>query len=58
MRKLTKESAERIVHDNIGKNKTIILDGKATLGKCAAFDYLVNQHGYIFTNHWLRRMPK
>jgi len=48
MKKWTKESAERFARENIGSNKTCILDGNLSLGKLSAMDYLVNYHGYIY----------
>jgi hypothetical protein len=48
MKMWTKETAERTVSKMLGKNKTIILDGHATLGLLSACDYLVNEHGYRY----------
>jgi len=48
MRKWTKETAERMLKDNlVPDNKTIYFNGDATLGKCSAADYLTNHCGYI-----------
>lgn len=44
----TKETAEREIASNRGENKTIFLDGTATLRKCSAMDYLVKNCGYIY----------
>jgi hypothetical protein len=44
----TKESAERIIKNQIGKTHAIILDGTMTLGMLSAADYLVKHHGYWY----------
>lgn len=49
MKKWTEETAKRVAAQNIGESKVIFLDGKATLSVCSAFDFLVNHHGYIFS---------
>lgn len=48
MKTWTKESAERIIKNQIGKTHAIILDGTMTLGMLSAADYLVKNHGYWY----------
>jgi hypothetical protein len=48
MKNLWLEEAERKAKNVIGKGKTIILDGTATLGLLSVTDYLVNHHGYRY----------
>ena len=48
MKNIWLEEALRKAKHVIGKNKTIILDGTATLGLLSITDYLVNHHGYTY----------